>query len=450
MIRIKSIIADIFRYPSAIFGSAIIALLIGLALYTVIAIPYQTAIDRWRGGEQVWIDYPKTAGPVWYNWFTSEKLSESQIIETESSAVTRTEEAVSGDTRRITYDIPIQYEYDTFPTELNLTLYSTYESKAPFYSFVWVKPDGTEVRPTEYSPTASRYVLRFGLDEQLKAKLRGMEPQEGLFSTPESTRNEANVMAGEYHLIVTALVFEPEADVNAKLVIYGELSGLAGTDHLRRDLTLPLMWGTPIALTFGLLAAVGTSIATLIIAAVGVWYGGWLDGAIQRITEVNSVLPLLSILVMVGVFYSRSIWTMLGVVILLSIFGLGIKTFRAVFLQVKESPYIEAARSYGANNNRLIFRYLIPRIIPLLIPQLVVAVPTYVFLEATLAVLGLGDPVLPTWGKVIDDARQNGAVFNGYYYWILEPAVLLMLTGLGFSMLGFALDRVFNPRLREM
>jgi peptide/nickel transport system permease protein len=181
-----------------------------------------------------------------------------------------------------------------------------------------------------------------------------------------------------------------------------------------------------------------------------VWYGGWLDAVIQRITEVNAVLPLLSILVMVGTFYSRSIWTMLGVVILLSIFGLGIKTFRAVFLQVKESPYIEAARSYGATNGRLIFRYLIPRIIPLLLPQLVVAVPTFVFLEATLAVLGLGDPVLPTWGKVINDARDNGAVFNGLFYWILEPAVLLTLSGLGFSMLGFALDRVFNPRLREM
>ena len=93
---------------------------------------------------------------------------------------------------------------------------------------------------------------------------------------------------------------------------------------------------------------------------------------------------------------------------------------------------------------------MVANYIPLLLPQLVVTVPSYVFLEATLAVLGLGDPVLPTWGKVIDEARFNGAVYNGYYYWILEPAILLMFAGLGFSMLGFALDRVFNPRLREM
>jgi peptide/nickel transport system permease protein len=77
-------------------------------------------------------------------------------------------------------------------------------------------------------------------------------------------------------------------------------------------------------------------------------------------------------------------------------------------------------------------------------------VPGYVFLEASLAVLGLGDPILPTWGKVINDANTSGALFNGFYYWILEPAALLMIAGLGFAAVGFALDRIFNPRLREL
>jgi peptide/nickel transport system permease protein len=172
------------------------------------------------------------------------------------------------------------------------------------------------------------------------------------------------------------------------------------------------------------------------------------DALIQRITEVNLVLPFLPLLIMIGTFYSRSIWTILGATILLSIFGGAIITYRAVFLQVKESPYIEAAQAYGAKDLRIVLLYLIPRIIPLLIPQMVTLIPTFVFLEASLAVLGLGDPVLPTWGKVITDAIGNGALYQGQYYWILEPAFLLMLTGLAFAMLGFVLDRVFNPRLR--
>jgi peptide/nickel transport system permease protein len=138
------------------------------------------------------------------------------------------------------------------------------------------------------------------------------------------------------------------------------------------------------------------------------------------------------------------------VTILLSIFTGAIKGYRSIFLQVKESGYIEAARAYGASNMRIIFVYLIPRMIPLLIPGLVSSVPAFVFLEASLAVLGLGDPVLPTWGKIIQDANDNGALYRGYYYWILEPAALLMVTGLGFAMLGFALDRIFNPKLRDL
>jgi peptide/nickel transport system permease protein len=153
---------------------------------------------------------------------------------------------------------------------------------------------------------------------------------------------------------------------------------------------------------------------------------------------------------MIATFFSRSIWVILGATVLLSIFTGSIKQYRAQLLQLKESMYIEAARAYGASDLRIIFQYLIPRMIPLLIPLLVSSVPAFIFLEASLALLGLGDPVLPTWGKIINDAQMNGALYKGYYYWILEPAALLMITGLGFAMLGFALDRIFNPRLRDM
>ncbi|HRO25742.1 MAG TPA: ABC transporter permease subunit, partial [Promineifilum sp.] len=206
----------------------------------------------------------------------------------------------------------------------------------------------------------------------------------------------------------------------------------------------------PIAMAFGLLAALLTTVTTMGIAAFGVWVGGWVDAVIQRITEVNSIIPLLPILIMVGTLYSRSIWITLGLVIVLSIFGLQIKNYRAIFMQVKESAYIDAARAYGAGDMRIIFRYLIPRILPLVIPAIVILVPSFVFLEASLAVLGLGDPFIPTWGKLINDAQTQGALFNGYYYWILLPSVLLMIAGLAFAMVGFALDRVFNPRLREV
>jgi peptide/nickel transport system permease protein len=108
---------------------------------------------------------------------------------------------------------------------------------------------------------------------------------------------------------------------------------------------------------------------------------------------------------------------------------------------------MEAAQAYGASNQRMILHYLVPRITPVLIPQLVIMVPVFVFYEATLAFLGVSDPYLPTWGKTIYEALSN-ANFIDYSYWFLEPIGLMMLTSLAFLMVGFALERIFNPHLR--
>ena len=94
-------------------------------------------------------------------------------------------------------------------------------------------------------------------------------------------------------------VFEEGADAEGEFVLYGQVYGLAGTDHERRDLLVALLWGMPVALAFGLLAAVGTSVATVVIAGVGVWYGGWLDNLVQRVTEVNLILPFLPVSIMI-------------------------------------------------------------------------------------------------------------------------------------------------------
>ena len=447
MNKLIGILKDITAYPSAVVGLVIILGLVGISIYTVITIPYSEAIRLWRGGEDVWYNTPKTAAPAWLNLFGGSDRPETINMSTQDGTVEKSREVVTEEMTEIAWSFTFDYPYDDFPQEVSIFFDAQYEEKAPHVSLTWLTPDGREIRVGSISADHS-LSFRVSQDDALKRRLGGQDPHEGLFADPNS--EDPVPLQGTYELQFSAMVFEPESDVDAELVIYGQVYGLAGTDHRRRDLTIALMWGTPIALAFGLLAAVGTTVTTMVIAGVSTWYGGWVDEGIQRITEVNMILPLLPILIMVGTFYSKSIWLMLGVLILLNIFGASIKTYRAIFLQVKEAPYIESAKAYGASNNRLIFNYLIPRIIPMLIPQLVVLIPTFVFIEAALAVLGLGDPVLPTWGKIINDARTNGALYQGLYYWVLAPSFLLMLTGLAFSLLGFSLDRIFNPRLRDM
>jgi peptide/nickel transport system permease protein len=441
----KKSIQEILRYPSAIIGGAFILILIGVAIYAVLAIPYQKAIDLWRGGEDIWYRNPKNVPPVWMNWFTAKKQPLSFYINDTHGDYTKTVEAGANGTQQITITYAFDYEADGFPQELLLYFNNKFVAKQPFVTISWLAPDGRNILVDNLG-IAQQQTFRFGQNQNLLNQMVGQNPTEALFTYTDPKKP----VKGVYKVVISGTTFEPDADINAEFVLQGKVAGLAGTDNQRRDLMVALLWGVPIALIFGLVAAFGTSVLTMIIAAFGAWYGGWLDELIQRITEINLVLPFLSILIMIGTFYSRSIWTILGATIALSIFTGAIKSYRAIFLQVRESMYIEAARAYGASDLRIVFQYLIPRMIPLLLPGLVSSVPSFVFLEATLAVLGLGDPVLPTWGKIIDDAWVNGALYKGYYYWILEPAVLLMITGLAFALLGFALDRVFNPRLRGM
>ena len=446
---LKRSFREILHYPSAVAGLAIILLLFAVAIYVLITLPYGEAIRLWRGGEDVWYQNPKYVPPAWTNYFRREKRAESFSMDSSEmdEGVTRVDDEPKEGTQRSHLTYTFDFMSDEFPQEMMIYFTAVFDEKQPFASISWKTPDGREIRVADFGVGASQN-YRFSQDEKLKRRLGGVNPVIGLFADPNL--EEPTVLKGTYQLLIDSIAFEEGSNLEAEFILHGSVFGLAGTDHQRRDLMIPLLWGVPVALAFGILAALLTSVLTMIIAAVGTWYGGWVDSLIQRITEVNLVLPFLPILIMVGTFYNRRIWTILGVTILLSIFTTTLKSYRAIFLQVRQSTYIEAARAYGANNIRIVFTYLIPRMIPLLIPALVSSVPAFVFLEASLALLGLGDPVLPTWGKIINDAYTNEALDRGLYYWILEPAALLMITGLGFAMLGFSLDRIFNPRLREV
>jgi peptide/nickel transport system permease protein len=438
-------LAEIRRYPALIAGFAIIGIFVVVSIFTLIAMPYNEAIRLWRGGEGVWDDNPQNAAPVWFDLFTRDRLPRTIIVSSTDSG-TLTEEDVGGGAKLVQITLPFQYQYDGFPDELKLFVQATYEGGPPAATLSWRTSDGRTIVLQENRLIGRSDVYYISQDEDLRARLSEMRPQVGLFLDPA---NQEKSLKGDYELLLTAEVPQ-ECELNAKLVVYGRIHGVAGTDNRRRDLMVALLWGAPVALIFGVAAAVGTALATFALSATGTWLGGKVDTAFQWLTQVNLIIPLLPILVMVGYLYDRSIWTMLGLVIALNIFGASMLTNRAMFLQAKEAPYIEAAQAYGAGNSRIIFRYLMPRIAPTLLPQFVLVVPSFVFLEATLAVLGLGDPILPTWGKVLDGAVADGALLKGYYYWFLEPALLLMLLGIGFSLIGYSLDRIFNPRLRTV
>lgn len=433
----------LMRYPAAAIGLAIIGILIVVGIYTVIAVPYSEVIMLWRGGGGMWENYPRTAWPEWVNLLPGENRP-TTIIVCSTEVGEKTVRPLAEGISEVEIVLPFDFTYDGFPQEVTIFFAAEYDERPPHVEITWVTPDGREIRVGEVTAVGAH---RMSLDTHLTRRLGGKPAHIGLFADPAGPDQP---LKGEYALRVEGWLFEENADLDARLVVYGQVHGLAGTDHLRRDLMVGLSWGIPVALAFGILAAVGAQISTFILAAIGVWHGKWVDGAFRWLTQVNIVLPVLPLLIMIGMFFSRSIWVILGVVILLSIFSSSYFVLRAMFLQIKESPYIEAARAYGAGSWRIIFRYMIPKIIPVLLPQFVTVIPTFVFLEATVALLGLGDLHLPTLGKIMNDAHANAAIFTGHEYWMVQPGAILLVMGIGFAMIGYTLDRVFNPRLRQI
>ena len=460
--NLREFMREFVRYPSAIVGLVLLAVLVAGSLYAVLALPYLEIGETWHSVSLTGkVTVPKNAPAEWVNWFRWRDLPHTVIRSSQEGTIDKVMHSQPDGNSQIVFTMDLDYPYAGFPQDLYLYIDSTYEGKRPHISIAWTTPDGREIKPK--SPAIrSQNTYQFSDYIEPQIFLRRNEywqewfvtegpsptpPFYLLFAQPEA--REAVALPGTYRLVATVVPFGENTDVDLEFVLIGGVHGWAGTDHLRRDLLVPLLWGLPFALAFGLVGATLTTILAMVLAAAGVWFGGLVDGVVQRLTEVNLIIPILAIGVLCYTLYDISLWTILAVVVALNVFGSPTKTFRAAFLQAKQAPYIESAQAYGAGNLRIILRYLVPRIVPTLIPQIVALIPSMVFLEATLSLLGIYDPRFPTWGKVIRTALVKKALWGGSSYWVLEPIGLLLLTALAFVLLGFGLEAVLNPRLRK-
>jgi peptide/nickel transport system permease protein len=456
---LKSFSRELVRYPSAVFGLFIIGILVVGSAYAVITLPYMEVAETWRM-EAVTGKYynPRIAWPEWLNLFRSDKLLSSIVIKSQDAPTLKVYRPRGDDITDVTVTFSFEYPFGQMPEEVILYYEPKYENKRPFVLPIWVTPDGREI---ELKGVSTFGPDRIDIADQIPHSFSSSYKLVDTSGTEDRSRLGDNKLftlfvnqddldefpfQGKYTLRLEGLLFEEGSDFEIELAVLGQVYGLAGTDLMRRDLLIPLLWGMPFALAFGLGGTLLTMIVSMILAAAGVWFGGRVDTFVQRLTETILILPVLGISVLFYAFFWFDLWTILAIVVILNAFGGPIKSFRAAFLQVKESPYIEAAQAYGASNWRIILRYMIPRIVPVMIPQMVALIPSYVFLEATLGMFNI-QSVFPTWGKVIYEALMHGYSW-GSRFWVLQPLILLLLTGFAFALLGSVLDRILNPRLR--
>lgn len=224
---------------------------------------------------------------------------------------------------------------------------------------------------------------------------------------------------------------------------------LMGTDRFGRDIFSELLYGARTSIVVGVFSAF---IASFLGAAVGLYsgyVGGWKDEVIMRANDVVLSIPWLVLMIIVAAMMTKI--TLLGIILIIGLTGWSFtaRMVRAQVLSVKERQYIERARAVGSSELSIIRRHIFPNTFPLIFANTILTVAVSILSEATLSFLGLRPQGSVTWGTMLSYAQETGAFRIGLHWWILAPGFCIVLVVLGFTLLGYALDDVLNPKLRK-
>jgi peptide/nickel transport system permease protein len=223
---------------------------------------------------------------------------------------------------------------------------------------------------------------------------------------------------------------------------------ILGTDDLGRDVFKSIIAGSRVSLIVGIMA---TLISMVIGTAVGIisgYLGGRVDDLLMRLTDIFLVLPWLPLMLVLAALLGASIWNIIFVIGITGWAGTA-RIVRAQTLSEKERQYVERARSIGAGNLHIIKNHIFPNVFPLIFANTILVTAVSILSETTLSFLGMGDVTRPSWGTTLHFAFESGALSNKAYWYFLPPGICVLLLVLSFTLMGFALDEIVNPKLRE-
>ena len=233
---------------------------------------------------------------------------------------------------------------------------------------------------------------------------------------------------------------------NLQLSLYGTAWGLLGTDSAGNDLLSRDLIGTTSSMIVGLSAAtLGIGLGLLIGLLAGL-LGGLIDQLLMRITDMFLTIPFLPLAIILVVVLRPSAITIISIIALFSWMGFA-RVIRSQVLTLRERPFIEAARAAGSGNGRILSKHLFPNLVGLTYVNLALSVPGSILTYAALAFLGLGDSTVVSWGSILNDNFTFSATRD--WWWVLPPGLAIAFVSLSFVLIGYALDEMFNPKLRK-
>jgi len=237
--------------------------------------------------------------------------------------------------------------------------------------------------------------------------------------------------------------YDPEA-IDVKAILLAPSSGhWMGTDGLGRDVFSRMLFGARISLLVGFVAVGIATVIGVILGALSGFYRGWVDMVIMRLVDVMLSIPTFFLILAVIAFLTPSIWNIMIVIGLTSWMGVT-RLVRAEFLSLRDREYVLSAQTLGARNGRLIFRHLLPNSLTPIIVSSVLGIASAVLVESGLSFLGLGvQPPQASWGNILTDGKE----YLEFAWWLsLFPGMAILLTVLGYNLLGEGLRDALDPR----
>ena len=223
-----------------------------------------------------------------------------------------------------------------------------------------------------------------------------------------------------------------------------------GSDKQGRNLFAVMVVGTPLTLRIGLIAGfLGVSFGGLL-AFVSAYYGGWIDTVLCGIIDVGLTVPGLMVLIVVAMMVPGGLSVEQMALVVASLAWLyPARTIRAQVLTLRERSYVQVARLSGMPGRAIIFKEILPNLLPYLAASLVGSISAAVLASIGLEVLGLGPMDAPTIGMTLFWINYNAAVINGWWWWWLPPIVVIGLLFISLFLTSVGLDEIANPRIRR-
>lgn len=220
-----------------------------------------------------------------------------------------------------------------------------------------------------------------------------------------------------------------------------------GTTNMGRDVLSQLIMGTRVSLLVGFLAAFIAVSIGVNIGLISAYFGGWTDDILMRITDLAYGLPFLPFVIVLVFLMGPSLLSII-IVISLILWRSTARVIRSQVLSHKNRPYVESARSIGASNFRIMYRHILPNVLPVAFLYGAFSVAWAVIAEASISFLGFGDPSMISWGQMLFEAYTSGAI-RFAWWWVAPPGISIMLMVMSVFFIGRTLEQVTNPELRH-